>query len=132
MKAPDQDPLDTLLDQSLQSASHCLHSENFRIQFAGRFAAEQRRMKRLRLLPAEMGLLAAVIVYLVGNPKSDFRSVSSSFLSLLDKATATLMWLMHSLLPGTPHFISHWVVLVGVVFMLSFWATNREPTVFRL
>ncbi len=42
------------------------------------------------------------------------------------------MWLMHSLLPGTPHFISHWVVLVGVVFMLSFWATNREPTVFRL
>ena len=131
MNTPDQDPLDALLNQSLRSASHCLDGENFRIQLAGHIAAEQRRMKLLRLLPAGMGLLAAVIVSLAVHPKFDFQIGFPSFATSSNKLLPVSVWLMHSL-PGAPNLFFSWAVLAGAFLVFGLWLTSRETAVFRL
>ena len=131
MKTPDQDPFDALLDQSLQSASHCLDSEKFRIQLAGRIAAEQRRMKLLRLLPSAMGLLTAAIIFLTVHPKFDFHIGFSTLATLSDQFPPVPAWLMASL-PGTPNLIVPWAISAGAALVFSLWLTSRDTTVFRL
>ena len=131
MKTLDQDPLDTLLDQSLQGASHSLNGEKFRIQLAGRIAAEQRRMKPLRLLPTGMGLLAAVAASLAVYPKVDFHTGYSTLAPFFEKLEPALAGFM-PLLPSTPGYILFWIVSAGAALIPSLWLTNREAPIFRL
>ena len=131
MKNTEQDPFDALLDQSLQSASHRLDGEKFRSQLAGRIAAEQRRMNLLRMLPAGMGLLAAVICFLAVHPKFDFHTGFSTLPTFSDKFLSVPEWLVHSL-PGASNLIFVWAALAGAALVLSLWLTSRETAVFRL
>jgi len=131
MNTPDQDPLDTLLCQSLQSASRSLDGKMFHRQLAARIAKEQRRMKALRLLPVGMGLLAALVVTFVARPKFDFHIGFSSLATFFEKSKPAISWLMQTH-PDTNNFLFLWVVLAGVTLIFSLWLTNRETAIFRL
>jgi len=131
MKYSNNDPLDTRLDQALQSASHSLEGETFRIQLAARIATQQRRMALVRLLPAGMGLLAAVIVSLVARPTFDFQSGFSSLSPVWENCRPALAWLMQPL-PGTQNLLFLWVLLAGMALIFSNWFATREPGIFRL
>ncbi len=131
MKSSEKDPFDALLDQSLQSASTCLDGEKFRNQLAGRIAEEQCRMNLLRLLPAGMGVLAAIVASLSVLPKFDVRTGLSTLATLSDTLRPVPEWLIHSL-PGAPNSIFVWAALAGVALLLSLWFTSRETDLFQL
>jgi len=131
MKYPDHDPLDALLDRSLQSASRGLDGDQFRIQLTARIEAQQRRMRLVRLLPAGMGLLAALIVSLVARERFDFHGSFSSLAPLWENSQLALAWLTQAL-PGTQNLLSLWILLAGTALIFSIWATNREAAIFRL
>lgn len=131
MKNPHSDPLDTMLEQALQSASHGLEGETFRIQLTERIAQQRRWMTLVRLLPAIMGLLAAVIVSLVARPKFDFQPSFSSLAPVWENCQPAVAWLMKPI-PGTQNLLFLWILLTGVALVYSHWLANRESVMFRL
>ena len=131
MKNPHSDPLDTMLEQALQSASHGLEGETFGIQLAERIAKQQRRMMLWRLLPTGMGLLSALVVFQVARPKFDFQSSFSSLAPVWENCQPAVAWLMQPI-PGTQNLSFLWILLTGVAVVFSHWLANRESVMFRL
>lgn len=131
MKYPDHDPLDALLDQSLQSASHGLDGDQFLIQLAARIEERRHRMRLVRLLPAGLGLLATLIVSLVAGERFDFHGSFSSLAPLWENSQDALAWLTQAL-PGTQNLLSLWILLAGTALIFSIWTANRESAIFRL
>ena len=131
MKSPEQDPLDLLLDQSLQSASRRLDGENFSRQLAACIAKDKRRVKLTRLIPMGMGVLAAIILTLVTPPKVDFSGGLSSLASLWETTRPALAALMQPI-PGSHNIAILWVVLAALTLISSLWFTHRDSAEFRL
>lgn len=130
MNYPDRDSLDTMLDQALQSASHSLEGETFRIELTARIATQRHRTMLLRMLPAGMGMLAAVIVLLVARPSFDFQGGISSLANLWGNGRPAFAWLTQPLL-GAQDFLLPWVLLAGMALIFGNWLANRESAVFR-
>ena len=83
-----------------------------------------------RLLPAILGLLAAVIVSFVVRPQFNFQSRFSSLAPLWENCRPALAWLMQ-LFPDIQNSLFLWVLLAGMALIFSNWLVNRESAMFR-
>jgi len=131
MKNPSHDLIDTLLDQSLQSASRCLDGESFCSQLAERIAQEKRQMKLFHLFPSGIGLLAAVFVAFATRGKFDFSGGVAMLCCFIEKSPAELAGLIQ--MSRDPHsllFIGS--MLAGIVLLSSLCFANRETSLFRI
>lgn len=131
MKTPGPDPLDALLEQTLQSSSAQLDGDFFTAQVTARIEAQQHRMKSLRWLPALMGLITGLIVgwlmpFKASVPKDNLAILAS----IWDKLEPVLAWMLQPV-PGT-HLLTGWVVLAGAAALYSLWSAQRETATFRL
>jgi len=131
MKSPDHDPLDMLLDQSLQSASLRLDGEKFSRQLAVRIANENRRIKLVRLIPIGMGVLAAIIVTLFAPTKIDFSSDLSTLVSLWETTRPALTGLMQSI-PGAHNLAVLWGAFAALAIIFNFWFVYQDSHEFLL